>query len=124
MFIALGLLYLPAAAFAAAIAVFARLIPFVGEFIELARPSGGTNLFMAALAGGAVNLAAFVGVSALVAEFLRGAWRIWQRDEAQAEADKFKVEKSVFRFSLLYLFLHFGALLAEAALRPYGFGGW
>ncbi|MBT4985994.1 MAG: hypothetical protein HOJ85_15515 [Ilumatobacter sp.] len=75
LFIALGLLYLPAAAFAAAIAVFARLIPFVGEFIELARPSGGTNLFMAALAGGAVNLAAFVGVSALVAEFLRGANR-------------------------------------------------
>jgi hypothetical protein len=75
LFIALGLLYLPAAAFAAAIAVFARLIPFVGEFIELARPSGGTNLFMAALAGGAINLAAFVGVSALVAEFLRGANR-------------------------------------------------
>jgi hypothetical protein len=75
LFIALGLLYLPAAAFAAAIAVFARLIPFVGEFIDLARPSGGTNLFMAALAGGAVNLAAFVGVSALVAEFLRGANR-------------------------------------------------
>jgi hypothetical protein len=72
LFIALGLLYVPAAGFAALIAVFARLIPFVGEFIELARPSGGTSLFFAALAGGAVNLAAFVGVSALVAEFLRG----------------------------------------------------
>jgi protoheme IX farnesyltransferase len=61
---------------------------------------------------------------ALNAEFLRGAYRIWKRDEVQAEADKYKVEKSVFRFSLLYLFLHFGALLAEAALRPYGMGGW
>ena len=61
---------------------------------------------------------------ALNAEFLRGAYRIWKRDEVQAEADKYKVEKSVFRFSLLYLFLHFGALLAEAALRPYGLGGW
>jgi hypothetical protein len=75
LFIALGLLYIPAALFAALFAVAARLIPFLGEFIELARPSGGTNFFLAALAGGAVNLAAFVGVSALVAEFLRGADR-------------------------------------------------
>lgn len=74
-FITLGLLYMPAAALAAAIVVFARLIPFVGDLIELARPSSGTNLFLAALAGGAVNLAAFVGVSALVAEFQRGADR-------------------------------------------------
>jgi protoheme IX farnesyltransferase len=34
------------------------------------------------------------------------------------------VEKAVFRFSLLYLFLHFAAFLVEAALRPYGLGGW
>ena len=74
-FITLGLLYMPAAAVAAAIAVFARLIPFVGDLIDLARPSGGANLFLAALAGGAVNHAAFVGVSALVAEFQRGADR-------------------------------------------------
>ena len=71
--------------------------------------------------GGPVYLAVSV---LLNAEFLRGAYRIWKRDEVQAEADKYKVEKSVFRFSLLYLFLHFGALLAEAALRPYGMGGW
>jgi heme o synthase len=32
---------------------------------------------------------------------LVGAFRIWQRDEAQAEADKLPVEKKVFRFSLL-----------------------
>ena len=60
----------------------------------------------------------------LNAEFLRGAWRIWRRAETVAEADNYSVEKSVFRFSLLYLFMHFGALLAEAALRPYGYGGW
>jgi hypothetical protein len=72
LFIPLGLLYLPAAAFAAATAVIARLVPIAGSFIDLAQPSGGTNLLMAALAGSAVNLAAFVGVSALVAEFLRG----------------------------------------------------
>ena len=44
--------------------------------------------------------------------------------EAQAEADKYKREKAFFGLSLLYLFLHFGAILAEAALQPYGFGGW
>jgi heme o synthase len=67
----------------------------------------------------------YLAVSVLLnAEFLRGAYRIWRRDEVQAEADNYKVEKSVFRFSLLYLFLHFGALLVEAALRPYGIGGW
>jgi len=30
----------------------------------------------------------------------------------------------VFRFSLLYLFLHFSALLVEAVLRANGMGGW
>jgi heme o synthase len=56
--------------------------------------------------------------------FLVGAWRIWRRDEGVAEADKYAVEKEVFRFSLYYLFLHFGAFLAEAALKSYGLGGW
>ena len=71
--------------------------------------------------GGPVYLAISV---LLNAEFLRGAYRIWKRDEVVAEADKYKVEKAVFRFSLLYLFLHFGALLIEAVLRANGIGGW
>jgi len=71
--------------------------------------------------GGPVYLAVAVVLNAL---FLLGAWRIWRRDEDIAQADKYKVEKSFFGLSLLYLFLHFGALLAEAALRPYGLGGW
>jgi len=56
--------------------------------------------------------------------FLKGAYDIWRRDEAQAEADKYKVEKSVFKVSLYYLFAHFGALLLEVMLAPYGLGGW
>ncbi|MFC6688078.1 heme o synthase [Jhaorihella thermophila] len=56
--------------------------------------------------------------------FLRGAVRIWRRDERTAEADDFAVEKGFFKLSLLYLFLHFGAILAEALLKPYGLGGW
>jgi heme o synthase len=37
-----------------------------------------------------------------------------------AEADGYAVEKRVFRFSLYYLFLHFGALLVDAGLRSWG----
>ena len=71
--------------------------------------------------GGPVYLAVSV---ALNAAFLWGAVRIWRRDEPTADADKFRVEKRFFGLSLLYLFLHFGAILAEAALKPYGLGGW
>jgi heme o synthase len=71
--------------------------------------------------GGPVTLAVTL---ALNAWFLVGAYRIWQRDEAVAEADKYAVEKAFFRFSLLYLFLHFAAYLVEAALRTFGMGGW
>lgn len=71
--------------------------------------------------GGPIYL---VGSLVLNALFLRGAWGIRARDEAAAEADGYRAEKAFFRFSLLYLFLHFGAFMAEAALKPYGLGGW
>jgi heme o synthase len=71
--------------------------------------------------GGPVYLVVSLVLNAL---FLLGAFRIWRRDEETCQADKYKVEKSFFGLSLLYLFLHFGAILAEAALRPYGLGGW
>jgi protoheme IX farnesyltransferase len=67
--------------------------------------------------GGPVYLAATLVLNAV---FLKGAWDIWRRDEAVAEADAYAVEKKVFRFSLYYLFLHFGALLADAVLRAVG----
>ena len=71
--------------------------------------------------GGPLYLAVAVVLNAL---FLLGAVRIWRRDETDAEADNFAVERRFFRLSSLYLFLHFGAILAEAVLRPYGLGGW
>jgi protoheme IX farnesyltransferase len=71
--------------------------------------------------GGPMTLAVAV---ALNAWFVIGAFRIWKRDEVMAEADKYAVEKAFFRFSLLYLFLHFAAFLAEAALKSAGIGGW
>lgn len=71
--------------------------------------------------GGPIYLAVAVILNAL---FLRGAWAISRRTEDDCEADNFKVERSFFKLSLLYLFLHFGAILAEALLKPYGLGGW
>ena len=67
--------------------------------------------------GGPVYLIAAVLMNAW---FLKGAIQIWRRDEDMAEADNYKVEKAFFRFSLLYLFVHFGALLIDAGLRMVG----
>ena len=71
--------------------------------------------------GGYIYLTFAVVLNAL---FLLGAFRIWQRDEVAAEGDNYLVERKFFRLSLYYLFLHFGAILIEATLRPYGLGGW
>ncbi len=71
--------------------------------------------------GGPIYLATAV---ALNLWFLKACTRVWRRDEAEAEADNFAAEKAAFKVSLYYLFLHFLALLAEAALRPWGLGGW
>ena len=70
--------------------------------------------------GGPIYLATAVVLNAL---FLKGAYDIWRRGEPQAEADGYKVEKSFFRLSLWYLFLHFGAILVEALL-PASWGIW
>ena len=71
--------------------------------------------------GGPIYLAVAVVLNAL---FLTGAVRLWRRDEDMATADRYSAEKKFFRLSLLYLFAHFGAILAEAALRQWGLGGW
>ncbi|HQY44900.1 MAG TPA: UbiA family prenyltransferase, partial [Paracoccaceae bacterium] len=71
--------------------------------------------------GGPVYLAVSVLLNGW---FILGALRIAGRHEPAAEADKYQVEKAFFRFSLAYLFLHFGALLAEDSLRSFGYGGW
>ncbi len=71
--------------------------------------------------GGPVYLSVSLVLNAL---FLHGAWKISWRDEADSESDNFQVERAFFKLSLLYLFLHFGAILAEAVLKVYGLGGW
>jgi protoheme IX farnesyltransferase len=71
--------------------------------------------------GGPVYLAVAIVLNAL---FLRGALQIWRRNEEHSEADNFAVERRFFRLSLWYLFAHFVAILAEATLAPFGYGGW
>ncbi|MAN16128.1 MAG: protoheme IX farnesyltransferase [Dinoroseobacter sp.] len=71
--------------------------------------------------GGPLYMAAALVLNAL---FVRGAWRVWRRDEDAARADAYGAERRLFRFSLLYLFLHFGALLAQSGLRTLDMGGW
>ncbi len=70
--------------------------------------------------GGYVYLTTAVILNAM---FLLGAYRIWQRDEDDAEGDNYAVERKFFRLSLYYLFLHFGAILVEATLRGWGLTG-
>ncbi len=92
-----------------------HILVYTVALVPFALATGFTSI------GGPVYLAVS---AALNAGFLWGAWKIWRRDEAAAEADGYATEKAVFKFSLLYLFLHFVALLVEAALHSYGFGGW
>jgi protoheme IX farnesyltransferase len=70
--------------------------------------------------GGPFYLAVAVGMNLW---FLKGAYDIWRRDDAAADADNYAVEKQTFKISLYYLFAHFVALLVEAALRINTAGG-
>jgi heme o synthase len=67
--------------------------------------------------GGPVYLLVALGLNAW---FLKGAVAIWRRDESMAEADSYRIEKDFFRFSLYYLFLHFGALVVDRTLLSLG----
>ena len=55
--------------------------------------------------------------------FIKHAWDVLRRDRAAADADSFAAEKKMFKFSLLYLFLHFTALLVDATLKGLGLWG-
>ncbi|UWQ19470.1 heme o synthase [Jannaschia sp. M317] len=68
--------------------------------------------------GGPLTLAVAVVLNAV---FLKGAWDMWRRTDADSEADNHAVEKGLFKWSLVYLFAHFSVFVAEAALP---FGGW
>ena len=73
--------------------------------------------------GGPVYLAISAVLNIL---FLKGAFALYRRREAAAEADKYADERKFFRLSLYFLFLHFTGLLIEASIRWTGFnwGFW
>ncbi len=75
VFITLGLLFIPAMAIAAALSAIAHALPFIGDVLTLAQGSSGINLFVALFAGSLANLAAYVAVNSLVADYLRGVER-------------------------------------------------
>ncbi|WP_375266186.1 heme o synthase [Planktotalea sp.] len=87
------------------------------------------TLLLAALAlgagvtsiGGPVYMAFAIVLNIL---FVKGAWDILNRDEEMSEVDNFKAERGFFKLSLMYLFLHFGAILVEAVMQRFGVGGW
>ncbi|MBD0866106.1 MAG: protoheme IX farnesyltransferase [Rhodobacteraceae bacterium] len=71
--------------------------------------------------GGWVYLVAALVMNGLL---LAGALRIWRRDEMICETDNFVAERRFFRLSLIYLAVHFSAILIETLLNPYGLGNW
>lgn len=71
--------------------------------------------------GGPVYFAVALVLNVL---FVKGAWDIFNRDEDMSELDNFKIERDFFKLSLMYLFLHFGAILIEAVMQRFGLGGW
>jgi protoheme IX farnesyltransferase len=92
-----------------------HILAYTVVLFALAVGAGFTSI------AGPVYLAVAVVLNTL---FLKGAYDIWRRDEVVADADNYAVERKFFKLSILYLFLHFGAILAEALLRPWGLGGW
>ena len=92
-----------------------HILAYTVVLFALAVGAGFTSI------GGPVYLVVAVVLNTL---FLKGAYNIWRRDEVVADADDYAVERKFFKLSILYLFLHFGAILAEALLRSWGLGGW
>lgn len=64
-----------------------------------------------------------VGAVVMNALFIKGAFSLLKRSEEVAEADNYKAERSFFKLSLAYLFVHFTALLLDNALAYFGLGG-
>tara|TARA_B100001121_G_scaffold306681_1_gene326637 strand:- start:265 stop:1206 length:942 start_codon:yes stop_codon:yes gene_type:complete len=63
--------------------------------------------------GGWVYLGTAIGLNSI---FVGMAFNIWMRGDYEAEVDNFKVERRFFRYSLIYLFLQFGAILIDRGL--------
>ena len=65
-----GLVYLPASIATGMLMALVQLVPFVSSLLSLASGASGTSLVLTALVGSIANVAAFVVVNAVVAEYL------------------------------------------------------
>jgi heme o synthase len=86
----------------------AHIVIYTIALVPFALLAGVTSI------GGPIYLATAVVLNAI---FLQGAIAIWRRSETQAEADSYATEKRFFKFSLLYLAAHFGAMLVELVAK-------
>ncbi len=75
VYILFGLVYVPAAIVTGMLAALIELVPFVSSLMSLAGGASGTSLVLAALVGSIANIAAFVVISAIVAQYLDGDGR-------------------------------------------------
>ena len=74
VFVAFGLIYIPAAIVTGALSALIELVPLVGSLVSLS-DGGGTSIVVAALVGSLANVAAFVVVNAMVTDYLGTAGR-------------------------------------------------
>jgi len=76
-------------------------------------------------AGGPISLAAALVAGA---RFLTDARRVARRGAEESRSDRYRAEKRLFGTSIVYLFVIFGALIADAAVRaivgPFGWPVW
>ena len=75
VYIAFGVVYIPAAIVTGLLAALVQLIPAVSALVSLAGSTSGTSIVLAALVGSIANVAAFIVVNAIVAEYLDGPER-------------------------------------------------
>lgn len=88
-----------------------HILAYTGVLAPVALALGLTSI------GGPIFLAVAILMNGWM---LIGAFKIWRRIEDAAEQDRYATEKAFFRFSLYYLFAHFAALVADAALKAAG----
>ena len=79
--------------------VYSILLAFVALSIGFSSLSGPIYLVVALI---------------LNTQLVFAAFKLWSRSESDCTADNSLLERKFFKFSLLYLFLHFGAIIVEA----------
>ena len=86
--------------------------------------------FLLAILGGATTLSNLGGSIYLFSTvslnciFLYNASKILWRTEEDCELDSFLVERKFFKFSLIYLFALFVAILVDSAFSRFALGFW